>query len=327
MDKLLTIGEVAKLVGVSVQTLRHYDQLGLLRPSRVTEAGYRLYSQADCARLELLRTLRGLGFDLSTIAGLLKGELSPAEAVQLQLQALELQVRTLQRQQVVLRAVLKGDAQAVLARLNRMQALAGLDKLERESFLATHLKKGLGGQTGNPQVWRAAVLDLPEEMSEAQLEAWLELAEIAISDEFQRALHNQMHPPKNLSKAPEEWERQVQILMGLCIETVRAKRSPTSKASQAMLEAWLGALAKNTNRKTTQPLAEQVLHYFATSHSPKMDRYWELVAKLKGWEYTPIYAQAVDWLLQGLRCQVETMLVREGVKKTVSHRSRHPIPK
>ena len=46
---------------MSVQTLRHYDKLGLLTPERTTDAGYRLYSARDCLRLELIRTLRGVG--------------------------------------------------------------------------------------------------------------------------------------------------------------------------------------------------------------------------------------------------------------------------
>ncbi|WP_049777822.1 MerR family transcriptional regulator [Allomeiothermus silvanus] len=188
---LYTIGEVSKLSGLPVQTIRYYSDIGVLPSSGVTEAGYRLYSEADCARLELVRTLRGVGFDLKTITGLLNGELGPVDAVRLQIEALEVQVRALKRQQTLLNAVLQTDETTLLTRLNRMQTLAKLDKLEREHFLAQHVRRGLGGGQGDPTVWRAAVLDLPEEMSEAQLEAWLELAEIASDPSFQQGLQNQ----------------------------------------------------------------------------------------------------------------------------------------
>ena len=45
-----TVREVSKLTGVSVRTLHHYDAIGLLKPSRVTEAGYRLYDDTALAR-------------------------------------------------------------------------------------------------------------------------------------------------------------------------------------------------------------------------------------------------------------------------------------
>ena len=64
----LSIGALARQVGVSPQTLRHYHQLGILRPAAVTRAGYRLYSESDRVRLELVRSLRALDFDLDTIA-------------------------------------------------------------------------------------------------------------------------------------------------------------------------------------------------------------------------------------------------------------------
>jgi DNA-binding transcriptional MerR regulator len=46
-----TVGTAAELAGVSVRTLHHYDQIGLVRPSRRTESGYRLYSDADVQAL------------------------------------------------------------------------------------------------------------------------------------------------------------------------------------------------------------------------------------------------------------------------------------
>ena len=49
--KAYTIGQVARMAGVSVRTLHHYDQIGLLKPSARTEAGYRLYGEPELLRL------------------------------------------------------------------------------------------------------------------------------------------------------------------------------------------------------------------------------------------------------------------------------------
>ncbi|MGD1862560.1 MAG: MerR family transcriptional regulator [Leptolyngbyaceae cyanobacterium] len=67
MSNLLQIGELAKQTGLSIRTLRYYDEIGLLVPSRRTEAEYRLYSEADIARLQQILSLRQLGFALKEI--------------------------------------------------------------------------------------------------------------------------------------------------------------------------------------------------------------------------------------------------------------------
>ena len=66
-----TIGEVAELAHVTVRTLHHYDELGLLAPSERSEAGYRLYSYDDLARLQEILIWRQLGFSLADVKSLL----------------------------------------------------------------------------------------------------------------------------------------------------------------------------------------------------------------------------------------------------------------
>ncbi len=66
-----TVGEVAELARVSVRTLHHYDELGLLSSSERSEAGYRLYSYDDLARLREILIWRALGFSLAEIASVL----------------------------------------------------------------------------------------------------------------------------------------------------------------------------------------------------------------------------------------------------------------
>ena len=67
----LTVGQVAEQLGVTVRTLHHYDQIGLLVPSERTPAGYRLYTTADITRLQNVVVYRRLGFPLEEIALLL----------------------------------------------------------------------------------------------------------------------------------------------------------------------------------------------------------------------------------------------------------------
>lgn len=66
MDEM-TIGEIARLAGVTVRTLHHYDAIGLVVPTDRTDAGYRLYGYGEVARLQEVLFFRELGFGLDEI--------------------------------------------------------------------------------------------------------------------------------------------------------------------------------------------------------------------------------------------------------------------
>lgn len=65
--------EFARLAGVTVRTLHHYDRLGLLKPAERSSAGYRLYTMGDFARLQQIVTLKFIGFTLREIKKLIAG--------------------------------------------------------------------------------------------------------------------------------------------------------------------------------------------------------------------------------------------------------------
>ena len=68
---MMTVHEVSQLTGVSVRALHHYDQLGLLKPASVTEAGYRLYDEGSLVRLQSILLFRELQFPLKDIGAIL----------------------------------------------------------------------------------------------------------------------------------------------------------------------------------------------------------------------------------------------------------------
>src|SRR4051812_43996547 len=78
-DELLTVGAVAQLAGVTVRTLHHYDEIGLVSPGGRSPAGYRIYDEADLDRLHAVLAYRELGFGLEDIAELLAGTGDPLE--------------------------------------------------------------------------------------------------------------------------------------------------------------------------------------------------------------------------------------------------------
>ncbi len=100
------VGELAGRTGVSVRTLHHYDEIGLLSPLSRTEAGHRLYSAEDVLRLQRIRSLRSLGFGLEEIRDLLEGQsLSTREVIELHISGLKEQLRKQQQLLGLLEAV------------------------------------------------------------------------------------------------------------------------------------------------------------------------------------------------------------------------------
>lgn len=87
-----TVHEISKLTGVSVRTLHYYDAIGLLKPTEITEAGYRLYDDTALRRLQNILLFRELQFPLKEIKKILDSPVfDPAEALNQQIHLLELQ--------------------------------------------------------------------------------------------------------------------------------------------------------------------------------------------------------------------------------------------
>lgn len=91
-----TVNEVSKITGVSVRTLHYYDAIGLLKPTEVTEAGYRLYDDTALSRLQNILLFRELHFPLKEIKVILdSSSFDPLGALTQQIELLELQYKHL----------------------------------------------------------------------------------------------------------------------------------------------------------------------------------------------------------------------------------------
>jgi DNA-binding transcriptional MerR regulator len=89
----LKVGELARRTGLTVRTLHHYDEIGLLKPSLHTEAGHLLYTGGDVTRLQQVLSLRQLGFSLEQVRDCLeRPDFSPLEVIRLHLARLREQI-------------------------------------------------------------------------------------------------------------------------------------------------------------------------------------------------------------------------------------------
>lgn len=88
----MSVHEVAELTGITVRTLHYYDEIGLLKPAKLTDAGYRLYDEGDLRRLQNILLFRELEFPLKKIKAILDApDFDPYEAIAQQIRLLEMQ--------------------------------------------------------------------------------------------------------------------------------------------------------------------------------------------------------------------------------------------
>lgn len=125
----MTIHEVSKLAGISVRTLHHYDAIGLLPPTTLTEAGYRLYNDTALARLQTILLFRELEFPLKDIKRILDDPgFDQSAALADQIKLLELRRKQLGKLIALARETLKTGVTPM--------KFDAFDKTEQERFAA-----------------------------------------------------------------------------------------------------------------------------------------------------------------------------------------------
>ena len=131
---MMSIHEVSKLAGVSVRTLHHYDAIGLLPPTALTEAGYRLYDDTALARLQFILLFRELEFPLKDIKRILDDpNFDQSAALEDQIKLLELRRKQLGKLITLARETLKTGVIPM--------KFDAFDKTEQERFAAEVRKK------------------------------------------------------------------------------------------------------------------------------------------------------------------------------------------
>lgn len=100
MQQHWKVGELAKLTGLTIRTLRFYDQIGLFAPSGHSDSGHRLYNEADIGRLQQIMALKDLGLSLDEIRTTLLGQAyTPYDIVAIQIERVR---RTIESQRKLL---------------------------------------------------------------------------------------------------------------------------------------------------------------------------------------------------------------------------------
>jgi DNA-binding transcriptional MerR regulator len=180
-----SIGELARRAGVTVKTVRYYSDLGLLE-SRRTAAGHRRYDASAVARLELIRTLRGLGVELALVRAVLDRERTLADVLTAHAEAVAVQIRTLRLRHAVLSVV--AHRHSTPEELELMHDLTARSEQERHTLIADFLTSTLGDDPGFAAIRQNLTPVLPDDASAEQVEAWLELVALTQDEAFRASV-------------------------------------------------------------------------------------------------------------------------------------------
>jgi MerR family transcriptional regulator, thiopeptide resistance regulator len=183
------VGELAAATGVTVRTLHHFDEIGLLRPAVRSPVGHRLYTEDDVRRLSRILALRDLEIPLGEIAGLLVGDAGALERlVRDRLDEVERHFESRQRLRRRLVALLAAARDAAEPSIDEL--IEAMEAMMQASYFTPdqlarlrerHREAGAGGFARWQQEWTAIVAEL-----RGHLDRGADVAEPAVQETARR---------------------------------------------------------------------------------------------------------------------------------------------
>lgn len=283
-DGKLSIGQVSKRTGISVKTLRFWSDSGLVPPSGRSESGYRLYSEADLAKLDLVRTLRDAGLGLDAIGAVLRREHSLADVLRLRLTAIEAHITALRNTAAALRAALRSDAPDE-RELRRLRAVMNLSNEERRATIERFYDQVAEGLPVDKE-WTRTMVDaiapnLPDEPTPEQLDAWIELSGILADPRFVESMREASRETWTQDFDAVTYQRASDATVAAAREAMVAGEAVDGARARAIVEDFIVASAPAWKRAPDAAFRADMKTRFA-NHDARASRIWELVATLKG---------------------------------------------
>jgi DNA-binding transcriptional MerR regulator len=292
---LLTITELARRSGISSRTIRFWSDEGLIPVARRSPARYRLYDSQALSRLDLVRTLRELGIGLSAITAILKRQQSLSQVAATHVAALDARIRDLRVQRALLRAVVRRGSTPEETRL--MQKLVQTSAAERQRLIDQFVSRAFDGTAQDApgasiaHAMRSLPPELPDDPNDAQLEAWIELAELLADAAFAARVREMavagaaaLHQPIDIAAIREH-----------AGAALAAGLPPEAAVAEAVLERIVPSSAQAERVELRRQLE--------TFNDVRVERYWQLMAALHGRPAFPAVAPGCAWTIAALRAR------------------------
>jgi DNA-binding transcriptional MerR regulator len=308
------IGELARRSGLTVKTVRYYSDLGLVPEAERTPANYRRYDAAALVRLEFVRTLRDLGLDLATVRRVLErhGDLPALAAAHAD--ALGAQIRLLRVQRAALRALARREPTE--EEVDRMNRIAQATADERRRLIEDFLDSIFDGVDVDPalesqarefqQRMRAATPQLPDDPTDEQVDAWIELAELIRDPGLRERLREMGRRSFGGAEAaaPADAPRLAELVTEKAGAAHAAGLDPASAAAGPVVDEIVGAWAGAANRVDDPGYRRELLDQLELANEPRAERYWQLMAVINGWPPVPSTTHLWSWFLTALKARV-----------------------
>ncbi|WP_076864872.1 MerR family transcriptional regulator [Bradyrhizobium mercantei] len=302
-QRTYSIGEAARLSGISVRKLRFYSDQGLL-PAGRTASGYRVFTDDELVRLDLIRCLREAGLGLDAIREVLTKELSLVEALKLRLETLEAEIAAQRRVASALRAALRSP-QLTEADLRRFLTMTQLSRTERRNVVERFYEKVSDGINIDRQWIRqmieTSVPELPDEPTPEQCDAWIELSEMLgdptlVANIRANAEDVWNHHVLDLAA----WQEANEAVLARAKEIIARDLDPASEAGQALARDWLETSARLLKREPDLEFRDWIRGKYAL-HDARAARYWELVAIMRGQKPDASPNREWAWITEAMR--------------------------
>ncbi|MFI8825660.1 MerR family transcriptional regulator [Streptomyces sp. NPDC053431] len=308
-DTLYPIGELARRTGLTVKTIRFYSDRGIVTPTDRSPAGYRLYDIDAVARLDLVRTLRELGVDLSTIRRVVDRELPLPEVAATHAEALAVQIRVLRLRHAVLTAVAERGLTAEETDL--MHKLAQLSDDERRRLIGDFLDAAFGGvdhDTAFAGARRSMTPEVPDSPDAEQARAWVEWAELAMDPDFRAGVRRMVegHAAERAQGGTVGLRRDLgAVVRDLVGPALAAGTTPASHQADSIVTALAAHYAHLLGRPDDAELRRLLLARLETVSDPRRERHLQLLAVINGWPAPESLVPAFAWSIEAVRLRME----------------------
>jgi len=305
------IGELARRTGLTVKTVRYYSDLGLVPEAERTLSGYRRYDASALVRLEFVRTLRDLGLDLATVRQVLERHTDLPRIAAAHADALDAQIRVLKVQRAALRALARREPTP--KEVERMNRIAQATADERRRLLDEFLDSLFEGVDIDPahetqarefqQRLRSVSADLPDDPTDEQIDAWIELADLIRDPEFRAKLREMGRRSFGTGSAgpPADSMRLANLVTEKVGPAYEAGIDPASDAATPIVSELVAAWAAASGRADDAAYRRELRDNIEASIEPRAERYWQLLATINGWPPIPSRTHLWQWYVDALR--------------------------
>ncbi|UBU17521.1 MerR family transcriptional regulator [Nonomuraea gerenzanensis] len=298
-DESLGIGELARLTGAPVRTIRFYCDEGLITSVRST-GNHRRFGHEAVERLVLVRRLRALGLGLTAIAHVLSGERSMAEAVSAERAALDARLAELAWRRAALRAVEEAGPTERAARLELLAAVedAGAARERLVQFWRRQLVSPVSDGI-YASFLSMAVPQPPADPTPLQVVAYAELVRLAGDRSLSTGLRARALANARTIGDEDTLMHGVGEAVTLAAPCVVAGEAPREGPE---LDRFVAAHAAVRGRGDKPDFRRELLGIVAADRDPRVRRYWRLVGEVSGEEAT--IGAMVAWLTDSLERSV-----------------------